>query len=265
MRIWIWWAFLPFVGYGQTDWTSRVQPTGIASYRTSVSDPFAASDMHAALAFIDSNRIGLSIQNKYTLKGLSTCSLVGQLRTSNGGWGFQFGMMGNEVFNGFQLSAGYGIQLSKSIGLGVGAAAQKNQITGVVPVYTLFPQVGLVYSLSKNINIGFHIKKLFQSTLKSTMMYKEIISIKTGIGCQIDDHFYIAAEISNGYRQKSEITMYAEWMSNKSIKSFLMYQNSNASMLGGIQYRIRKSNVGMGVSYHNYLGNAFYLMMYHAF
>lgn len=265
MRIWIWWAFLPFVGYGQSDWASPVHPAGIVSYKNSVSDPFAASAMHAALAFIDSNRIGLTIQNKYMLRSLSSCNLVGQLITSNGGWGFQFGMMGNEVFSGLQLSAGYGLRLSKSFGLGVGVAAQKNQLKGIVPVYTLFPQVGCIYAVSKNISIGFHIKKLFQSTLKSAMMYKEIISIQSGIGFQMDDHFYIAAEISNGYRQKSVLTMYAEWRSNKSIKTFLMYQNSNASMLGGIQYRIRKTNIGMGVSYHNYLGNSAYLMMDYAF
>lgn len=263
MRMWILWSILPLTGICQTDWGQLVQPSSILQFKSSQTNPFSSTQSYSSLAFIDSSTIGISIDNRYSIKSLSTLNISSQFKTHNGGWGFHTNCIGNEMFNGAMISTSYGIKISKSFGLGLGTRFRRDQLKGFSPIYIMLPQLGVLYFFSKNMSIGFQIKKLFRASIKSEMLYKEIASINTGIGYQVDENFYFAAEISNQFRQKSALNIYAEWRPNKSIKTYLNYQHATAELLGGLDYRTKKVNIGFGMANHSYLGNSGFLMMYH--
>ncbi|MEY2594953.1 MAG: hypothetical protein RI965_225, partial [Bacteroidota bacterium] len=109
----------------------------------------------------------------------------------------------------------------------------------------------------------FQVKKFFRPTNKSQSWYKEVVSINTGIGIQIDENFYIAMEVLNQLRNRSNMNMYAEWMPTGLIKSYLLYQQTSGELIGGMQIKINKLNVGMGISSHSHLGSSGFLTMYH--
>ena len=185
------------------------------------------------------------------------------MNTQNGGWAIHTNFIGNEVFNGGSIAAAYGMKISKTFGLGFGARFQQEKIKGFSPLYIMMPQLGIIYFFSKKISVGFRVKKFFRPENKFQSSYKEIVSTYTGIGIQLDERFYISMELSNQRRNKSNMNMYAEWMPTRLIKSYLLYQQSSAELLGGINIRINKMNVGVGISNHSYLGNSSFLTMYH--
>jgi hypothetical protein len=127
----------------------------------------------------------------------------------------------------------------------------------------MMPQLGIIYFFSKKMSVGFQVKKFFRPTNKSQSWYKEVVSINTGIGIQIDENFYIAMEVLNQLRNRSSMNMYAEWMPTVLIKSYLLYQQTSGELIGGMQIKINKLNVGMGISSHSYLGSSGFLTMYH--
>lgn len=255
----------PIKAYCQSNWDQLLQPTGVLQYKQSNSDPFSSVQSYSSLAFIDSTAIGVSFENKYSVKGLSKLNISSQMNTQNGGWAIHTNFIGNEVFNGGSIATAYGLKISKTFGLGFGARFQKEKIKGFSPLYIMMPQLGIIYFFSKKMSVGFQVKKFIRPTIKSQSSYKEIVSIHTGMGIQLDERFYISMEISNQLRNKSNMNFYAEWMPTKMIKSYLMYQQSSAELLGGMNISINKMNVGMGISNHSYLGNSGFLTMYHVF
>lgn len=263
MRILILWLLLPFKAFCQSNWEQVLQPSSVLQYKWSNSDPFSSTQSYSSLAFIDSSAIGVSIENKYSVRGLSKLNISCQMNTQNGGWAIHTDYMGNEVFNGGSVVAAYGIKISKTFGLGFGTRFQQEKIKGFLPLYIMMPQLGIIYFFSKKMSVGFQVKKSFRPTYKSQSWYKEIVSINTGLGIQVDERFYISMEISNELRNKSCMNFYAEWMPTRLIKSYLLYQQSSAELLAGIHIRINKMNVGVGISNHSYLGNSGFLTMYH--
>jgi hypothetical protein len=263
MKMWILWMVFPIKAFCQSNWDQVLQPSSILQYKRSNSDPFSSSQYYSCLAFIDTSAIGISIENKYSIKGLSKLNISSQLNTQNGGWGMHFNFIGNNVFNGGSIATAYGIQISKTFGLGFGARFQRENIRGFSPLYIMMPQLGIIYFFSKKMSVGFQVKKFFRPTNKSQSWYKEVVSINTGIGIQIDENFYIAMEVLNQLRNRSSMNMYAEWMPTGLIKSYLLYQQTSGELIGGMQIKINKLNVGMGISSHSYLGSSGFLTMYH--
>lgn len=263
MKMWILCVVLPLTGIGQTNWEQLVQPSSVLQFKMSVADPFSRATSCGNLAFIDSSSIGISIDNKYSLKNFSKLNFGSQLKTNNGGWGFHASCMGNEMFNGASFSSSYGIHLSKTFGFGLGMRFRRDQLKGFSPLYIMIPQLGILYLFSKKMSVGFQIRKFFSMPYKSESLYKEFSSINTGIGYQLDENFYVSAEISNQFRQKATLNIYAEWMPVNTLKTFLMYQHAYTEILGGMHFKIKKMNIGFGASHHNFLGNSGYLLMYH--
>lgn len=263
MRMWILWMVFPMKAFCQSNWDQVLQPSGVLQYKISNTDPFSSVQSYSSLSFIDSSAIGVSIENKYSIKGLSKLNISAQFNTQNGGWGIHSNFIGNNVLNGGSIATAYGIKISKAFGLGFGARFQRENLRGFSPLYLMIPQLGIIYFFSKKMSVGFQVKKFFRPMNKSQSWYKEVVSINTGIGMQLDERFYIAMEISNQLRNISSINIYAEWMPTKLIKSYLMFQQSSAELLGGMQININKVNIGMGISNHSYLGSSGFLTMYH--
>ena len=261
--MWILWIALPVKSICQTDWDRVVQPASVLIYKSSNSDPFLSLQSCNNLAFIDSSAIGISVENNYSIKGLSKLYLSGQFNTQNGGWGLHANLIGSEVFSEESVATSYGIKISKLFGVGLGVNFRREQLKGFSPLYIMMPQLGILYFFSKKMSVGFRIKKIFRPSFKNASWYKEIVSVNTGIGIQLDESIYLSVELSNQLRYKSNVDVYAEWTPTKMVKTFLMYQQANSELLGGVQYRVNKMNIGLGISNHNYLGNSAYLMFYY--
>ena len=253
----------PMKTFCQSSWEQVLQPSSVLQYKSSNSDPFSSAQSFNSLAFIDSSAVGISIENKYSIKGLAKLNISGQFSTQNGGWAVHTNIIGNNLFNGGSIATAYGIKISKTFGLGIGARFQRESIRGFPPLFMMMPQLGIIYFFSKKMSVGFQIKKFFRPSNKSQSWYREFVSANTGIGLQLDEHFYLAMEISNQFRNKSSMNIYAEWMPTASVSSYIMYQQSSGELIAGMNIKIKRATVGIGMSNHSYLGNAGFIKMYH--
>ena len=262
MRIWILWAWIPLTAFAQNNWEELMQPSNVLQHKIHFSSPFIHHNSFGSISMIDSGSIGISVENKYSLKELSKINLSGQFKMHNGGLGLHFNGMGNDVFNGISFSVNYGLRLSRTFGLGIGIRSRRDQIRLLMPLFIIMPQVGLVYFFSKKASIGINLRKRFRPGMQLLPSYKEFGMISTSFGYQFDDQFYCAIELINDMRQPSYFNIYSEWQPASRFNGYILYQTRSTQMQVGFNYSLKKIQMGMGVAQHTYLGNSFYLTIH---
>ena len=259
------WGFFPISCQAQNEWLSLVQPSGNLHYQSNVLDPFAFLHTNAGLAFTDSSALGISAENRYSIKGLSTAHAAMKLKTNNGGWGIYGTAFGNEVMNGTSGGAGFGIRLSRSFGFGTGLRMNREQIRGYSPLVSANPQVGFLYFPDQKFCIGLHVHKSISMSNIKEQPCKQTDRITTGFGYKIDERLYTAIEIINDFRLSAWSKIYAEWTANKKLKAFMLYKTISNELQIGFHGQFERLNLSAGISNQPFLGNSSYIMFYHVF
>lgn len=262
---WILWGCFPIYCHAQNEWPGLVQPSGSLHYQLVVLAPLAFIHTNAGLAFTDSGAIGISAENRYSIRGLSTAHAALKLKTNNGGWGVFGSAFGNEVMNGITGGLGYGIRLSKSFGIGTGIRLNRDQIRGYAPLMSANPQVGFLYFIDQKFCFGFHVHKSITASYIKEQAYKQIDRIITGIGYKIDERVYTSIEIVNEFRLPAWSKIYAEWTASKRIKAFLLYKTISNELQLGFHGQFQRVSLSAGISNHSFLGNSSYIMFYRVF
>jgi hypothetical protein len=261
MRMLIMWACMPFCCIAQNDWAQLMQPSNIVQHKTAQSNPFIHHDAFGVLAFAEHGSIGISVENKYLIASLSKLNISAQYKTENGGVGLHLNALANEIFNGFSLGAGYGVKLSKSLGMGIGCGVRRDQFRGFTPLFILSPQLGLLYLFAKKGSISINLKKLIKPL--PTPTYNEFGTFSTAFNFQIAAGIQMGIELENDFRNKSNLNLYAEWSPTQQLENYLYYRTGSAEIQSGLLYIPKRWKMGMGISNHPMLGSSCFMMLYH--
>ena len=265
MRYLIWWLWLPLHGFAQKDWTNYLQPSLDNNFYHSTINPFSQVNANAVLAFTDSGAYGIAFENNFAIKEHSKLHLSLKLKTKNGGWGLHGYAWGSELFNVMEIGTAYGIRLNESFGIGTRISVKRDQLRGFSPLYIILPQLGLLYFISKKLSIGVHIRKSINSYISDKSMHSQLNQLSTGMGYQLNEKFYLCAEIIHRPNISPTVITYTAYAPRNDIWTCISYNSMNNEIQVGFYYRMNKINLGIGVSNHSYLGNSSYMMMYHGF
>lgn len=263
MRMLIWLACMPLFSIAQNDWEQLMQPSSILQHKVFQSNPFIYHTAVGGLAFSDSSSVGISVENKYLITSLSKLNISAQFKTLHGGLSIHMNTMANEIFSGVSMGMGYGIRLSKTLGIGVDGKVKRDQFRGFVPFFILSPQLGLLYLFAKKGSISVHLRKLIKPNVHP--FYKEFGNISSCINYQIAEQVELGVEITNDFRNKSNLNVYTEWSPTNQLQTYLYYRTNSTEIQTGIVYSLKRLGMGMGISNHPFLGSSAFIMLHHGF
>lgn len=188
--------------------TSDIIPFSSTIANASVADDkrYSAFKNPAALGSVSTTNLGISFQNRYLLKELSTKSLFFSSNYKLINFAFCTSYYGyalyNESLSGIVLSRNF----NNTFNLGVQYNYYSVYYAAVNKRYgTFFPQVGLLVKLSSAFQFGFSTFNPLQQSIKSSYLEKRIPSIFS-LGCdwKMSDNlnlmFQTDKNISSNYR-----------------------------------------------------------------
>lgn len=255
------WASMPLCCIAQNNWDLLMQPSNIVQHKTAQSNPFIHHSASGGLAFTEHGSIGVSVENRYLIASLSKLNISTQYKTENGGIGLHLNALANEIFNGASMGAGYGVRLSKTLGIGIGGGVRRDQFRGFTPLFILSPQLGLLYLLTKKGSISINLRKLIKPLASPT--YNEFGTISTAFNFQITSAVQMGIELENNFRSKSNMNLYTEWSPSQQLESYVYYRTGSAEIQSGLLFIPKRWKMGIGISHHPMLGSSCFLMIYH--
>lgn len=254
--VWVCTVLLLVHGDGITQAVSGLQPiiplTSTAYKKTEVST-LAATLLPAAADFNGQQRISIAAENRFMLSELSSF-YGGWIKTTQHsalkvGAGFQ----GNLLQSHYGLHAGYAMQLNKQLNAGLTIGLDAKQMKGDKTAMLLTAEGGLMLFVQDRIGWGIHLKTatpVGQSTEHRTG-YQEI---KTGVGFQLSDAIFLAAEWGTRSAKNNNANLSVGWMLTEKIGVIAGVSNPMGNLFCSLSRKSKSATCSIGLSSHGMLG-----------
>ena len=167
---------------------------GLGAYSTQHTDVFSFTNNQGALAQLKDAAAGVYGERRFLLQATSMYSAVVAIPSNMGNFGLDLCYAGYKSFNESQVGLAYARSLGSKVDIGI----QFNYYNYRVPSYsnasTVNFEVGAMVHLTNQLNLGIHAYnpaggKFSKTDEKLTAAYK------MGIGYDVSDEFFVAAEI----------------------------------------------------------------------
>ncbi|RYF87572.1 MAG: hypothetical protein EOO03_10480 [Chitinophagaceae bacterium] len=181
---------------GQTLRYSVSMPyTSLGAYTTRQTDPFAFTNNQAALAQVNTAKVGVFGERRFMLAENTLYGLAAAIPSSLGNFGLQLNYAGFKNFNEQKVGLAYARRLGKFLDLG----AQFNYYGYRVPQYgnasAINFEIGAIMHFSDKLNGGIHVYNPVGGDLPKETSEKLASAYKMGLGYDASDNFYVSAEI----------------------------------------------------------------------
>ena len=168
---------------------------GIGHASVSLSDGWSLFNNQAGLAFLEKPFIGISYENRFQLKELSRNFIGLALPTESGTIGISALSFGNQLYSEAKYGLAYARKLNDKMSLGV----QLNYMTTRLPAdygsrKNLSAEVGLMASLSDELQVGVHVFNPTQSELSESVSENIPTVFRIGAQYKVSEKVFIAAE-----------------------------------------------------------------------
>ncbi len=169
--------------------STAVIPSGISIAGTSVSDTYNVNAFGntANMSYVSTGEAGITFENRYLLKELSTKAVQLTYSFPFVTAGLQFSYMGYPLYHEMLAGAGFARNFADKFALGVQFNYLNVYFTGINEYRSaFFPQFGFNLNLTQRTNLGFCAFNPFQTNIRTTIIEKRIPSIFS-LGTQ---HFF---------------------------------------------------------------------------
>lgn len=201
--------------------------------------------------------VGISYNNLYQLKELSTRSVVACMPTKRGGFGGGWSYFGASTYNIQHFSAGYGHRLHHKIDAGILINYRLTELPEQYENdYAIFGNIGMIFHPNTSLDIGIHLQNISNSKYNHYNTEEIPMSLNAGINWK-SESFLIGSSLSLYESEKALIRVGAEFNLAKNFavragvsnKEYLQYTF-------GLGYRQKRWQSDIAFAYHNQLGMA---------
>ncbi len=166
----------------------------LSAYSTQ-KDAFSFNGNQASLAHINSMVAGIYSERRFFLQELSLYQFAAALPTGSGNFGVSASYFGSIQSNQAVIGLAYGRKLGEKVTVG----AQFNYVTMQVASFDKSSAInfegGLLLQITEQIQAGFHAYNPTSVTFSKNGEEKLPAIYKTGLGYQVSEIFFVAAEI----------------------------------------------------------------------
>ena len=214
---------------------------------------WSAINNQAGLACLDKIHIGLSTENRFLIKELSTYSLAFNIPTNNAGFGFNFTRFGSIHYKETTMGIGYGMKLGSSFYIGI----QLNyfglkQGNGYGSISSFYFEGGFQYKINPKLKMLAHIFNPAIYTNK-TLELAEIYQM----GFSYQAHNQVLLLMSYKYHSVWQFSVHTGIeFKFKSISARLGYGSKPQKFTFGLGYCYKRIQIDISSSIHSMLGNS---------
>jgi hypothetical protein len=182
-------------GFGQ----SLRQPVStvynnLAVYSTQQADVLSYLNNQAAMAQLKNIAAGVYGENRFLLAATSVYTAAAAMSTRNGNFEISMRYSGFKNYNEGQAGLGYARSAGKNIDIGIQFNYYNYRVAGYGTAGTITVEVGTILHLTDKVNLGIHVYNPVGGNFSKTGEKLTSI-INAGVGYDVNDHFFIGAEI----------------------------------------------------------------------
>jgi hypothetical protein len=204
----------------------------------------------ASIAEQQNLMFGVSQLMPFGISGLSTNTFFLSGKVKKQGYSLDYSQQGIEGYKEHLASLTAGMQLSQNLSLGVKIVSAAVFISEETIQLKYRVELGIVERFGNKLSAGIHLKL---RTSKSIEVFQNT-ALSMGLCYLLDSKlpFYVSVEMSE--LGPTRIRAGMEYLIGKALAVRIGWNNKDAALSSGLNYRFKKYNIEMSTNYHNRLG-----------
>ena len=228
----------------------------VAGAGITFSDHWACFHNQAALAFVTRSSVGVYAENKYNIKELNSGAMALALPLNKlGVIGVSYYIFNNSsIYNRQKFSVAYAQKLGKAISAGVQFDLLYTHIENYNNNLSFCGEIGLLYRVSKNWEIGVHVFNLTAANYQKYENEQIPTIMKIGAAWHVGDNTLLIAEVENSSANNFTIRGGVEYEISKKVAFQLGMRSNQWIKSFGFSYKAKNLRINIGLEYHQLLG-----------
>lgn len=206
----------------------------------------------ALLAYNDAYAASVNYDNRFNIKELGTRSAAITIPAGNTSLGVVYSNYGYKDFRRISTGLAAGMRLGDCLSAGLQIDYFSERTYGEYESYqTITFELGIAYNITEDVRIGMHI---FNPLPKSILELNIPSAISTGIGANISEGLFLAAEITLITDNDIQLRTGFDYEIVKNLHLRTGYSTLNNSFSLGLGYKIRPVAIDIAFASHESLG-----------
>lgn len=250
---------LPYLSFSQTSSPNGVIPLQPAAFHPQQAVIIGLSNYPALQGFQRKTQLGIALENKYTLKELTSLQLGIGIPTQHGGLGVHTSLQGSTLFANYGIGFNYGQQLNAKTSIGLGFNLSSTRLKENGTTFNARVISGMAYRINEKTTLAIHYH--YDQNLKKQNSYLEDKQegISIGIGHQVSKAIFSQVEIDKT-TNKLHLLLSFYWTPIEKIGLWAGI-NKSGHLYMGVNNRLKKSAWGIGMANHPQLGYSISLQL----
>jgi hypothetical protein len=235
---------------------NAARPTAMANAYVSQSGIWSLVHNQAGLTSIEKPTLAVSYQSRFSLKQLSTNSIMVALPTAAGNFGIDFHRLGWKNWNESNLSAAF----ARTFGNRFSAALAFRLYTSKIPAENINlamagVDLGAQYALTEKTSLGLHLSDPLTANISGSESENVLpASIRLGGHTQFGTAFLLSYEAFKTDGLATAARIGTEWSASPEFKIRAGISTTPYRFVAGIGYNFDFLETDLAFAYHQYLG-----------
>jgi hypothetical protein len=207
----------------------------------------------AGLGYQDFIWVGAHHENRFITPELNFSAIGLIVPVKMGAFGISLKRLGFNLFSQSKLGLAYGMKLAPTLSAGVQLNAHQVYVAGEYgSVYAVTAEGGILYSPSKNLNVGFHVANPTRSKISEDERIPTIINL--GLAYQLSEMVLVTGAVEKNLDANFSFKAGLEFVPIKNL-SFRTGMATNPSQICfGLGYQISSVQMDIAFTRHAQLG-----------
>lgn len=228
--------------------------TGLGAYSKNFVDIFSGTSNQAALAQIKSGGFGVYGERRFLLEDMNQYSAIVALPTQSGTFALQGDYYGFSQFNESQIGLAYARKIAGQVDVGLKLNYHTIAIAGYGNSTAVNFEAGTIFHLTEKLHAGFHIYNPFSSKFSKNSSEKLASILKSGLGYEVSQKFFISAEFVKQEDVPVNINIGFQYNLQQSVILRGGIATATNNSFAGVGFLLGQLRIDVNAAYHPQLG-----------
>jgi hypothetical protein len=246
--------FSSFLLYISSFASDGARSAGLGGASVSLADVWAAQNNQAGLGFQKSFACGISYENPFLMKELSTKTFGLALPVKDGAFGVLVSNFGYSLFNQNKIGLCFGKAFGEKISAGISMDYFSTTISEYGKKNSFAAEMGIQAKPLKNLTIGAHIFNLSRTKILDYNDERLPTIMRLGFDYKFSEKVFVAVETEKDIEKKGMIKTGLEYRPIKELYVRAGVSTNPSLSCFGIGLNLKQFKLDLSSSYHSTLG-----------
>ena len=245
--------------------TVGARAAGMSGAAVNLTDVWAVTNNIAGITHLKKPALGVSAQNRFNLKALSTVTLQGVYPLAKAGaLGLELSRFGDKLYNEQQLGIGFAHQIGP-VSLGLKATLWQVHLEELGSKRTITLSFGGQSEIIPDLLVGAHIFNLNQAKLAEYQDERLPTVMTAGITYKASPKILLSIQTDKNLEMPADFKTGLEYFIIEKLAFRTGFSTATQSVTGGIGFKTRTFQVDYALGSHSVLGFSNYVAVSYQF